>query len=528
MKRGFRKGTLALSLGAVAVVLLTVWGGSRFAPLTSAAVQGETVTAIPLYRLVHKLDGFHFYTVDAHEKEVAVKYGHYQEENIAGYVLPKPANGTVPLYRLSAATYGCYSKLEPSKFFYTTDKAARDKAAGSGWHLDGVVGFVPPPDRGLPGTVPLYRMYHDLSECKKKSSIQVFNLPDRPKASIHTGDDDNFYSTSEAEMDQATHQGGYQTRGVACYVWTGPIAVAMYAPPTPLPDLIVPKVFTEESSVKAIVLNQGKYSVSSVPGVLVRFLVYDRAGKVVFKSEQNIGGMSSSQDRPTTFDTTKLANTVGLHYQVVVDPDNIVKESNDSNNASADTVWGIKIKPDPNAATRVPSPSIAITSKQASGSTGLPYFTNYTLNVLNWNAYKPDLYQSLAGVMPAVTCGTAKTDSRMLLQISTLAKVQSKVICRPLSSGKDMATLQISFPLPLLDSDRVQVTLEDRLIKMKYVSEPYAVGWLGVDKVLVTVGCKRFLGRAGNFLCTTDQGMSACENLKTQGKPIQCTRPGKK
>lgn len=41
-------------------------------------------------------------------------------------------------------------------------------------------------------------------------------------------------------------------------------------------------------------------------------------------------------------------------------------------------------------------------------------------------------------------------------------------------------------------------------------------------------GCKNFLGREGNYLCSTDQSFQACETFRQQGKPIKCTRQGKK
>lgn len=495
--------------------------GRTFSPrgAWTAAAQGATVATVPLYRLVHER-GFHLYTTDAHERDVSIKYNGYRDEGVVAHVLPKRAHRTVTLYRLSAPALACKGTHKTAKFFYTTDEAARDKAVAAGWHLDGVVGFVAPPDAGLPGTVPFHRMYNDLSPCNKVLSRAA---REREFASVANYDDDHFYTASEAEKDQAVHQGGYVSQGIACYVWPAPASVALHAPAAPLPDLAVPKVFAEDTSVKGIVQNQGKRSVSSTPGVLVRFVVSDRAGKVVLQSEQKLGGMSPGQSYPVVFDTTKLASKVGLNYRITVDPANAVPEADDSNNSAGD-VWGIKIKADPKAAERVPAPEFVVTDIQVSA--GAP-ITHYKLNVRNWGAYKPEWFQSLKGVLPAAKCGQVNVDARMLVHVSTDPAGGLLNNCLPLAAGQDLTRLGFNSAFPLAQSTRIRVTLEDRLTGAKYASEPYAVGWFGLDKVLVPAGCKYLLGRAGSYVCTTDQGMAACENLRQKGKPIRCARAGK-
>ena len=492
--------------------------------------QGQTVAAVPLYRLykiaydtqfmpgVKWAPGFHFYTADAHERDVAAQYARYRVDGIAAYVLPQPAHGTVPLYRLRGEARNAKHQPVSTKHFYTTDKGEADKAVGQGgWKSEGVVGHVAPPDRGIPGTVPLYRLY-------KPPTIMTSGKAGH----FDTGSDDHFYTTSQAEKDRALYQGGYKSEGVACYVWPGPASIAKNAPAAPLPDLTVPKVSTGENSVEAIVLNQGKHNVSSAPGISVSFLVRDRAGKVVFQSEQKIRGMSPGQFVPVVFDTTKLASTVGLRYQVVVDPSNVVRESDDSNNASAEAIWGIRIKTDPNAAARVPAPSFVITAVQAAPTQGQPKQTAYRLAVSNPGAYDAAWFQSLKNTLAAGPCGAGHTDARMLMRFSVIrAGATLNAGCKPLNTPRDMRDLTLSSATPLADADRVQVTLVDRLTETNYASEPYAVGWFGTGDALKTVGCKYSLGRAGNFLCTTDEGMKACENLRQKGKPIQCTRTGK-
>lgn len=97
---------------------------------------------------------------------------------------------------------------------------------------------------------------------------------------------------------------------------------------------------------------------------------------------------------------------------------------------------------------------------------------------------------------------------------------------RGVSFVADLRTLGVTVAGAPADADKVYITLEDRLTGERYESGAYTVGWYGVGKLLFPVGCKHFLGRAGQFLCSTEQGMTACENLKKQGKPVQCTRQG--
>ena len=526
MKRK-RMTFLICCVSAVVAVLMGVMVGISHHTRASAAI--ETVTAVPLYRLVHQKLGFHYYTADAHEREVAIKYHQYRDENIAAYVLPKRAHGTVALYRLSAPALACKGTWDTAKFYYTTDEAWRDKSVAAGWHLDGVVGYVAPPDRGLPGTIPFHVMYHDTSECKKVSSIQVANLPDRPRATRNPGDDNHFYTTSEAEKDQAIYQGGYKSRGVAAYVWPTPVAVAMSAPAAPLPDLTVRQVEAEEFSVKAVVVNEGQANTGGAQ-LYAHLVLYDKAGKNIFSNGKFVGGMSPGQARPVKFET-EGHSLVGLQYEIKVDLSNLIKESNESNNVTQRAAFHrtIKINPDPNAASRVPAPSIAITGVETTATQAQPKRTSYRLTVSNWASYDAAWFQSLKNKLPPAPCGSGATDARMLMRYSLIRNgAPVNVGCKPLNSPQDLKVGEIHSAQPLADTDRLVVTLEDRADGAKYPSAAFAVGWFGLGDVLTTVGCKYFLGRAGSYLCTTDKGMAACENLKLKGKPIQCTRAGTK
>jgi hypothetical protein len=68
----------------------------------------------------------------------------------------------------------------------------------------------------------------------------------------------------------------------------------------------------------------------------------------------------------------------------------------------------------------------------------------------------------------------------------------------------------------------LQVIIHDRLTGIDHKSNVYPVGAFGIAKVLSSVGCFAWLGRADDIACRTPVGMAACENLKAKGKPITC------
>lgn len=175
---------------------------------------------------------------------------------------------------------------------------------------------------------------------------------------------------------------------------------------------------------------------------------------------------------------------------------------------------------------RFPPPSIAVTNIQpAPGDPGGGGHTRYSIEVTNWQNYPVDFYQSTKNVLPPHPCGG---DARGVVTtwLAQEGKPPSKKGCKGVSFVEDLRTLGVTVAGTLADTDKVYVTLDDRLTGERYESGAYMVGWFGVGKLLFPVGCKHFLGRAGQFLCSSEQGMAACENLKKQGKPIQCTRQG--
>ncbi|WAS90194.1 hypothetical protein [Nannocystis punicea] len=118
----------------------------------------------------------HFYTIDAAE----AMSGDFTPEFLNFYYLySAPGAGLVPFYRCLKGD---------GRRFYTTSGTCENAAT-----LEGPLGHIATDPQC--GAVPLFRLY---------------------------GAGDHFYTTSEAERDNAVAMYGYQYEAVAGYVWTGP------------------------------------------------------------------------------------------------------------------------------------------------------------------------------------------------------------------------------------------------------------------------------------------------------------------
>ena len=93
--------------------------------------------------------------------------------------------------------------------------------------------------------------------------------------------------------------------------------------------------------------------------------------------------------------------------------------------------------------------------------------------------------------------------------------------CIPIVSQQDLAKMTFNLGAEKGTASLLQVIVHDRLMGIDHKSNVYPVGAFGIAKVLWSVGCKPFLGRPDDFLCSPS-GMVACENLRKQGKPINC------
>ena len=355
----------------------------------------------------------------------------------------------------------------------------------------------------LPGTVPVYGFW------------EVFYYSNYGK--VWHGKS-NFRFKTDPEPPTAS----WYAQGLMGYVW--PLGAGA-GPATNLPDLSILKTTVRENGIEAWIKNGGTTSISSKPGVTAVLYVYDQTGKNVvhFSGGKQLGGMSGGQQRPFLFETGNL-DLKRKKYRVVVDAATLVAESNENNNDTGflDTPTPkMKIPQLPEGYVRPPTIMIKSINPAANGR------MRYSLNVTNVENFHPKAFQSLKDVLPSSQCGNVATDTRMIARIIVIRDVPIPGGCKPLYAAQDLGTVELTVPTKLKDTDRIKISIEDRASGQKFDSEPFAVGWFGIANVLGPSGCKGFGGSASNYFCSTDPGFKTCENLRLQGKPIQCRRTGK-
>ncbi len=431
-----------------------------------------------------------------------VSDGPWKSEGAVCIVAKNAAPGLKPVYQFTKAdNFGV-------RFFYESNSERIETitnsvdAAGR-WQNQGVAFYVSATQ--LPDTVKLFR----LSVAAKIEWGGNINSVGTMKAP-----EEIFLTTDTAARDKAI-SAGWTSRSLG-YVWTK-------APEAALPDLTIEKTFVKGSSVVAHVRNKGKVG---SPDLWVRIRILDKSGKQVSYLDKKM--VATFQNMPDTiaFDMGNQ-NLSGKSYQIKIDSSNLVKESDENNNETQMIAFPapkMNINIDPEQANKFRAPTFAITGVQPSGQKTL-----YQLSVSNWQSFKPESFQSLKNVLPPNPCGNGNANARLQARIYVIRTgMPLNAGCKPLNSQQDFKSLQFESASQLKDSDRVQITLIDRVSNSKYESEPFTIGWFGVGKVLNNVGCKYFLGRAGSYLCTSKQGFDACENLRKLGKPIKCTLAGNK
>ena len=158
------------------------------------STQGEQPPrdSVKFYRLYKPGNDDHFYTTNKAEADNAVKNYGYNLEGIACYVY---APNSKP-YRVGKAKFYRLYRPSTQHHFYTTSKSEADNAIKNyGYKYEGIAGYVYPSDEGnINDTVPFYRLY-------------------KP------GNDDHFYTVNKAEADYAVKNYGYNSEGIACYVY---------------------------------------------------------------------------------------------------------------------------------------------------------------------------------------------------------------------------------------------------------------------------------------------------------------------
>jgi hypothetical protein len=480
---------IAISLLVFGLIVggVFIWSADRRAKAAAPEIPKE-----PLFKFHSKQDRWFYKRGNGIPSNLSG--GPWMNEGSVCYVAKDAAPGLQPIYMLvdtdSRGAFYSYSKFaHASSLFY-----------GPGMAQNMGVEFYVAATQ-LPGTVPLYGFVK-----------KVLPRDEGSKAIPGTG-------TYFMSLDNQAPDDSWDHRGKLGYVWTGTTHDDDH-----LPDLTIVKTTVRENGIEAIIRNDGKKAASGQPGVTAVLTVLDRSGKpVYFSGAKQLGGMSPGQQRPFLFETGNL-DLSRKRYRVQVDAGTLVAESNENNNDTGFIeIPGPKMKINPLPAGYVQPPSITLKEAKGLGAGRMAY----SFSVTNWDKFKPEWFQSLENILPPGPCGGDDTNARLIARIIVIHNsAPMPVGCKPLNSQQDLQSIVLNTPVRLGDSDRVRIFVEDRATDAKYESSAYPVGVYGVDKVLVPMGCKFFLGRASSYMCTSDQGFAACENLRQKGKPIACRRTG--
>lgn len=141
----------------------------------------------PLYRMYKSEDHDHFYVINDNNRQIAINSG-YHDERVEGYLSIKPFDNhdMVNLYRFYDAANKCH--------FYTTNEAEKDSKIKEGLIYEGITGYA-------------YGSLHEGTE-----ELYFLNK-------VHnSSDQDNFYTISEFEKDNAVSAFGFTFKGVTAYV----------------------------------------------------------------------------------------------------------------------------------------------------------------------------------------------------------------------------------------------------------------------------------------------------------------------
>jgi hypothetical protein len=98
---------------------------------------------VALYRSVSTVNGGHLYSTDANDRNLR----DFRAEGSAGYILGEQRDGAAPLYRLSSRN---------GDFLLVTDPNDIPRMEGFGYRNQGVIGYIAISQ--IPGTQPFYRL----------------------------------------------------------------------------------------------------------------------------------------------------------------------------------------------------------------------------------------------------------------------------------------------------------------------------------------------------------------------------------
>ena len=156
--------------------------------------------SVPLYHLLQFSSWDNFYTTSTAERDNAVTSYNYTYADIQGFVHNTQVADSVPLFRLRSLTNGDH--------FYTISAFERDNAVQNYHYVsEGIQAYVFPTPAS--GRVPLLRI-------RRVSDPLVTE----PLLRLCSAQGDHFYTTSQAESQNALLQLGYRAEGVAGHVQT--------------------------------------------------------------------------------------------------------------------------------------------------------------------------------------------------------------------------------------------------------------------------------------------------------------------
>ncbi len=499
-------------VGGLALVAPELRRDSAVMPTALAEQTGRE----PLYRYQSQR-GHYLYATTA-KLPAGLDDGPWESEGLTCYVPEPKPHGTTPVYQLSSQTNDL-----GTRYFFTTDLNEVQSYQTQGWSDQGIVFHIA--NVKLPGTVPVYRLYKGLApQVKKDKSFwdkisEAILGPEFTQETAGVLQDSYFYTIREEEKAVAL-KGGFIQLGILGYAWPPTSG----SPASNKPDLVVLKTAADATSVTALLSNQGEVNTGGVK-YEIALLIYDKENNLEARVYQTAPSLSPKQTIPVKFDTTKQS-VVGKRYQVVVDEPNTVKESKETNNAT-EIMDGPRpsIKFGSTKQTSIPLALNLIDVREIKVSSGqLPgKVTAYDLAITNAK-FPADAFEQLP--MLPNTCAGRSSTARLQAEIIWGRKGKDsepimRGTCIPLGSQQDLTKMTFNLGAEKGTASLLQVIIHDRLTGIDHKSNVYPVGAFGIAKVLGPLGCKGFLGRPDDFLCSTS-GMVACENLRNHGQPINC------
>ena len=300
-----------------------------------------------------------------------------------------------------------------------------------------------------------------------------------------------------------------------------------------LPDLKIAQVSAKGNQAVVRVANVCKGNAGPAE---VSLTVYYGASKktkeaeILKKKTPPLAGLNTSigqrsADIVFTLDSPNVKTFDGKFIYVVIDKTNAIKEASEGNNwyergegAAQPFPEGVNCGEE---VTDIPAPSIKLTSVKSAGSG-----TTYAFAVSNWDKVPFEWLTGTVGT--SVQCEGKYLSARMIAHVYTVKGngTAQEAGCRSFNQH-DLSNLSLTVPGLATDSAKVKLVLEDRARKTKYPSPFFDVEPFILVNGLNALGCKSFLGIPNSFLCTTDSGFKACEDMRKGGKAIKCTRAGK-